>query len=110
MTACCGGKCGNPPTCGCATSTEGCRCQQGGCSTNAAKPAVALSEFLTLASGELTAKQRFVFECRHGLRDCDQMSLTEIAGLMGVNKSTVSRILRDATATLQQVAQRFLIC
>lgn len=58
------------------------------------------AEWLRSALGELTDKQRFVVECRHGLRDGHEYRLSEIAGLMGVSRHAVQRIYRRALKRL----------
>ncbi len=62
----------------------------------AAKPAVDQAAFIRRAVGELTPKQRFVVECRHGFRGCRPYRFQEIAALMGVHHSNVVRLYQRA--------------
>lgn len=53
----------------------------------------------------LTPKQRFVMECRLGMRTGRRMTLTEIAKAMGVSHQAVSRLEKRAQLTLQRTLQ-----
>lgn len=77
-----------------------------------ARLAADLDAFLQSAIGDLTPKQRFVFECYYGLRGDREYSQGEIADLMGVSRPAVNRLLRKATETLRKVAEGYtlLIC
>ena len=56
---------------------------------------------LILAIAELTDKQRFVIECRYGLRG-DPLTVREIAALMGVRYQAVWNIERRAIKRLSK--------
>ena len=68
---------------------------------------------LMLALECLTPKQRFVIECRYGLRSTGEvLELAEIAHLMGVSKQSVHKIevraiesMRRVTRTIERDAQ-----
>lgn len=53
----------------------------------------------------LTPKQRFVIECRLGMRTGRRMTLTEIAKAMGISHQAVSRLEIRAQRTLQRTLQ-----
>lgn len=60
------------------------------------------AEWLRSVLGELTPIQRFVVECRHGMRDGHEYRLREIARLMGRDYSTVREHYRSAVKRLKQ--------
>ncbi len=60
---------------------------------------------ILLAMASLTERQRFVIECRYGLRpgmDGERLSLREVASLMGVSFQTVDEQERAALAVLRR--------
>ena len=68
---------------------------------------VTLHDFLTRALGGLPQKQRFVFECYHGLRGEREYSQGEIADLMGVSRIAVVKLYDRAVKTLQGIAEGY---
>lgn len=73
---------------------------------NDAKRVAGQDEFLTLALGDLTDKQRYVVECYYGLKDGNEYNVIEIAEMMGVTHQAVSKTLRRALVLLQETAGR----
>ena len=71
-----------------------------------ARHAAEREEYLTLALGDLSDKQRFVVECYWGLRGDRRYNVLEIADLMGVSHQAVSKTLRKAMKLLQDAAER----
>lgn len=66
-----------------------------------ARPVVDQERFIHLALGELTPRQRFVVECRHGWRNCRPLKFSEIAALMGVNHPAVVKLYQRAIARIR---------
>lgn len=57
---------------------------------------------LMLALTCLTEKQRFVIECRYGLRDGrEPLDLSDIASLMGVTKQAIEKLETRAIEKMQ---------
>ena len=62
---------------------------------------------LMLALTCLTEKQRFVIECRYGLRDSRQpLEMMEIADLMGVSKQAVEQLEARAIERMRSWVDR----
>jgi DNA-directed RNA polymerase specialized sigma24 family protein len=62
---------------------------------------------LILALDALTAKQRFVIECRYGFRtDGIPMTVCEIASFMGITHVSVLRLEKRALASMRRGLQK----
>lgn len=73
-------------------------------SAGIAKHAKTQAAWLRNALGELTTRQRFVVECRFGLRGDREYNFYEIAGFMGVTHKAVRFHYYRAMARLRQLA------
>lgn len=60
---------------------------------------------LLLALEELTEKQRFVVECRFGIR-CQSLTQQQVADLMGVTQQAVDALERRALEALRGLLKR----